>query len=78
MMKIKEEVVHKTRLSNYELLRIVAMLLVMFGHSLLRLHLYYGSDIPLMAFIQSLSACVSTWALASILQYLDGLALGSR
>ena len=59
-MKIKEEVVLKTRLSNYELLRIVAMLLVMFGHSLLRLHLYYGSDIPLMAFIQSLSACVST------------------
>ncbi len=51
---------YKTRMSNYELLRIVAMLLVMFGHSHLRLHHFTGSETHLMTFLQSLSACVST------------------
>lgn len=50
----------KTRMSNYELLRIVAMLLIMFGHSHLRIHPFAGCDTPLMTFLQSLSACVST------------------
>lgn len=60
MMREEAIAKSKARMSNYELLRIVAMSLVMFGHTHLRLHPFTESESTLMSFLQSLSACVST------------------
>lgn len=58
-MKIMNSI-QKKRLSNFELLRIVAMLLVMFGHSHIRLTSLENEEHSFMVFVDSMSACIAT------------------
>ena len=51
---------HESRLSNFELLRIVAMLLVMFGHSHLRIAPLSQNSPSILMFVKSMAACVAT------------------
>jgi peptidoglycan/LPS O-acetylase OafA/YrhL len=54
------EMKHESRLSNFELLRIVAMLLVMFGHSHLRIAPLTQSSPSILMIVKSMAACVAT------------------
>ena len=52
--------IQKKRLSNFELLRIVAMLLVMFGHSHIRLSSLENEEHSFMVFVDSVCSCIAT------------------
>lgn len=57
---MKGNSVRQERISSFELLRIIAMLLVMLGHSHLRIDPLVQSAPSLMLFVKSLTACVAT------------------
>lgn len=64
MQNIQPKTMQKERLSNIELLRIIAMLFVMFGHTHIRISpMMHGEDMllaPIASFFNTMMACVST------------------
>lgn len=60
MKDMEEAVISKMRLSNFELLRIAAMMFVMLGHSHLRMRAFDSGELSLMSILKTTSACVVT------------------
>jgi surface polysaccharide O-acyltransferase-like enzyme len=60
MMNSNKSLSRKERESNLELLRIVAMVLVMFGHTHLRMHPMSQSGMELCSILNIVSSCIST------------------